>query len=106
MDEHLNEYYDNLYEEVTENSIIENVELYDELMDFINYTENNLLKELMKHMDFDAAEELIDQYLASIEELHHLQNRMMVKYALYDGASMHKIVQSFDDFDETQNSRK
>lgn len=106
MNEQLNEYYDNLYEEVTESSILENVEQYDELMDFINFTETNLIKELMKHMSFDAAQELVDQYLASIEELHHLQNRMMVKYALYDGASMPKLFKSFEDFEETQNSRK
>ena len=106
MNEQLNEYYDNLYEEVTESSILENVEQYDEMLDFINYTETNLIKELMKHMSFDGAQELIDQYLASIEEYHHLQNRMMVKYALYDGASMPKLVKSFEDYEETQNSRR
>ena len=77
-----------------------------ELLDYINYTETNLIQELMKHMSFDGAQELIDQFLASIEELHHLQNRMMVKYALYDGASMPKLIQSFEDFEETQNNRK
>ena len=92
MNEQMNEYYDNLYEEVIESSILENVEQYDEMLDFINYTETNLIKELMKHMSFDGAQELIDQYLASIEEYHHLQNRMMVKYALYDGASMPNLV--------------
>jgi len=106
MNNQLNEYYDNLYEEVTESSILENVEKYDELLDYINYTENNLIQELMKHMSFEDAQELIDQYLASIEELHHLQNRMMVKYALYDGASIPKLVHSFDDFEQTQNNRK
>lgn len=30
MNEQLNEYYDNLYEEVIESSILENVEQYDE----------------------------------------------------------------------------
>ena len=106
MNEQLNEYYDNLYEEVTESSILENVEQYDEMLDFINYTETNLIKELMKHMDFDAAQELIDQYLSAIEEYHHLQNRMMVKYALYDGAGMHKLVKKFEDYEEVQNARK
>ena len=62
--------------------------------------------EKMKHMSFDGAQELIDQYLASIEEYHHLQNRIMVKYALYDGASMPKLVKSFEDYEETQNSRR
>ena len=106
MNEQLNEYYDNLYEEVTESSILENVEHYDELMDYINFTETNLIKELVKHMSFEEAEELIDQYLASIEELHHLQNKMMVKYALYDGAAMHKVVSKFEDYELTQQTRK
>lgn len=106
MNEQLNEYYDNLYEEVIESSILENVEQYDEMLDYINYAETNLIKELMKNMDFEAAQELIDQYLASIEEYHHLQNRMMVKYALYDGASMHKVVSKFEDYESTQQSRK
>ena len=75
MNEQLNEYYDELYEEVTESSVLETVEQYDELMDYINFTETNLIKELIKHMSFEDAEELIDQFLASIEELHHLQRQ-------------------------------
>ena len=106
MNEQLNEYYDNLYEEVTESTILENEEQYDDLLDYINFTETNLIQELMKHMSFDGAQELIDQYLASIEELHHLQYRMMVKYALYDGASMPKLIKAFPDYEETQQNRK